>query len=67
LDPELHDQVLITGLSQVDSEQIVGKAVTPFLLSHFHSATQGLSLEVNVRLILRNAALAAQIAARIAA
>ena len=66
LDPELHDQVLLAGLSKVDSEQIAGKAVTPFLLSHFHSATQGLSLAVNVRLILRNAALAAQIAARIA-
>ena len=64
LDPELHDEVLLTGLSKLDTEQIVGKAVTPFLLSHFHSATQGLSLAVNVRLILRNAALAAQIAAR---
>jgi pseudouridine-5'-phosphate glycosidase len=66
LDPSLHDQVLLTGLSKVDTEQIAGKAVTPFLLSHFHSATQGRSLAVNVRLILRNAALAAQIAARIA-
>jgi pseudouridine-5'-phosphate glycosidase len=66
LDPALHDQVLLTGLSKVDTEQIAGKAVTPFLLSHFHAATQGQSLAVNVRLILRNAALAAQIAARIA-
>ena len=66
LDPELHDEVLLTGLSKLDSEQIAGKAVTPFLLSHFHSATQGLSLAVNVRLILRNAALAAQIAVRAA-
>lgn len=64
LDPALHDQVLLSGLSKLDTEQIAGKAVTPFLLAHFHSATQGLSLEVNVRLILRNAALAAQIAAR---
>lgn len=66
LDPELHDQVLLSGLSKLDTEQIAGKAVTPFLLAHFHSATQGRSLEVNVRLILRNAALAAQIAARMA-
>ena len=42
---------------------ITGKAVTPFLLAHFHSATGGRSLAVNVRIILRNAALAAQIAA----
>jgi pseudouridylate synthase len=64
LDPALHDQVLLSGLSKLDTEQIAGKAVTPFLLAHFHAATQGRSLEVNVRLILRNAALAAQIAAR---
>jgi pseudouridine-5'-phosphate glycosidase len=45
----------------------VGKQVTPVLLGHFHSATEGASLAVNVRIILRNAALAAQIAvARIA-
>jgi pseudouridine-5'-phosphate glycosidase len=37
--------------------------VTPFLLAHFHSATEGRSLAVNVRIILRNAALAAEIAA----
>ena len=66
LDPALHDQVLLSGLSKLDTEQIAGKAVTPFLLAHFHSTTQGRSLEVNVRLILRNAALAAQIAARTA-
>ena len=66
LDPALHDQVLLSGLSKLDTEQIAGKAVTPFLLAHFHAATQGRSLEVNVRLILRNAALAAQIAARMA-
>jgi pseudouridine-5'-phosphate glycosidase len=64
LDPVLHDQVLLAGLSKLDTEQVAGKAVTPFLLAHFHAATQGLSLAVNVRLILRNAALAAQIAAR---
>ncbi len=62
LDPALHDRVLDEGLAKLDSEGITGKAVTPFLLSHFHSATQGRSLAVNVRLILRNAALAAQIA-----
>jgi pseudouridine-5'-phosphate glycosidase len=36
--------------------------VTPFLLAHFHSSTDGQSLAVNVRIILRNAALAARIA-----
>jgi pseudouridine-5'-phosphate glycosidase len=62
LDPALHDRVLLDGLSRLDSEGIAGKAVTPFLLAHFHAATEGRSLAVNVKLILRNAALAAQIA-----
>jgi pseudouridine-5'-phosphate glycosidase len=37
--------------------------VTPFLLERFHSRTEGESLRANVRLVLRNAALAAEIAA----
>jgi pseudouridylate synthase len=63
LDPALHERVLAEGLSIMEQRGITGKAVTPFLLAHFHSSTQGRSLEVNVRIILRNAALAAQIAA----
>lgn len=62
LDPELHDRTLAEGLARLAAEGITGKAVTPFLLSHFHSATGGRSLAVNVRVILRNAALAARIA-----
>jgi pseudouridine-5'-phosphate glycosidase len=63
LDPALHDRTLTEGLERMGREQITGKAVTPFLLAHFHSATEGRSLAVNVRIILRNAALAARIAA----
>jgi pseudouridine-5'-phosphate glycosidase len=62
LDPELHDRTLAEGLARLDREGVTGKAVTPFLLSHFHSATGGRSLDVNVRIILRNAELAARIA-----
>jgi pseudouridine-5'-phosphate glycosidase len=62
LDPDLHDRTLASGLALLAEQQITGKAVTPFLLAHFHSATQGRSLAVNVRIILRNAELAAQIA-----
>ena len=36
--------------------------VTPFLLGRFHSETGGESLRANVRLVLRNAELAARIA-----
>jgi len=62
LDPALHDRTLAEGLELLARERISGKAVTPFLLAHFHESTQGQSLAVNVRIILRNAALAAQIA-----
>jgi pseudouridine-5'-phosphate glycosidase len=63
LDPELHDRTLTEGLARLARDQITGKAVTPFLLAYFHESTHGQSLAVNVRIILRNAALAAQIAA----
>ncbi|MDY7088888.1 MAG: pseudouridine-5'-phosphate glycosidase [Actinomycetota bacterium] len=62
LDPDLHDRTLAEGLSLLARGGITGKAVTPFLLSHFHESTEGRSLAVNVRIILRNAGLAAQIA-----
>jgi pseudouridine-5'-phosphate glycosidase len=63
LDPVLHDTVLAEGLAALERRGITGKAVTPYLLAHFHEATQGASLEVNVDVVLRNAALGAQIAA----
>ena len=62
LDPALHERTLAEGLHRLAQEKITGKAVTPFLLGHFHESTEGQSLAVNVRIILRNAALAAQIA-----
>ncbi|MCW2639391.1 MAG: Indigoidine synthase family protein [Dactylosporangium sp.] len=62
LDPQLHDQVLADGLAGLARDGIAGKAVTPYLLAHFHSATEGRSLAVNVRIILRNAELAARVA-----
>lgn len=67
LDPELHDRTLTDGLARLERDGITGKAVTPYLLAHFHSATEGASLAVNVRIILRNADLAARIAVASAA
>jgi pseudouridylate synthase len=63
LDPELHDRVLAAGLEAAAAAGVRGKATTPFLLEHFHRETGGASLAVNVRLVRRNAALAARIAA----
>lgn len=67
LDPALHDRTLAEGLALLRREGVTGKAVTPFLLAHFHSATEGASLAVNIRIILRNADLAARIAVASAA
>jgi pseudouridine-5'-phosphate glycosidase len=53
---------LQAGLAAADEQGISGRDVTPFLLERFHSQTGGESLRANVRLVLRNAALAAEIA-----
>jgi pseudouridine-5'-phosphate glycosidase len=62
LDPELHERVLAGALAAAEQEGVRGRDVTPFLLARFHEATHGESLRANVRLVLRNAALAAQVA-----
>ncbi len=66
LDPALHDRTLERGLALLAAESITGKEVTPRLLEHFHQATGGASLRVNVDLVLANAALAADIAVALA-
>jgi pseudouridylate synthase len=67
LDPALHDRVLADGLRAAAAAGVRGKETTPFLLAHLHRETGGASLEANVRLVLRNAELAARIAAAAAA
>ena len=62
VDPELHDRVLRAGLTAAAQSGVRGKDVTPFLLEFFHRESDGASLEANIRIILRNAMLAAQIA-----
>ena len=51
-----------TNPSLMAKEGITGKAVTPFLLEHFHTASDGDSLRVNIEIIKSNSALAADIA-----
>ena len=62
LDPALHERVLANALAAAAREGIHGRDVTPFLLARFHAETGGESLRANVRLVLRNAELAARIA-----
>lgn len=66
LDPTTHDRVLHSGLALLQSRRVTGKDVTPFLLEHFHDATRGESLRVNIRVVERNAALAADVAVAMA-
>ena len=57
-----HDQILATGLAKAAHDGIDGNAVTPYLLEHFHTASQGESLAINTEIIKSNCALAAEIA-----
>jgi pseudouridine-5'-phosphate glycosidase len=57
-----HDEILASGLERAQQEGIDGKAVTPFLLEHFHKASNGESLKINTEIIKSNCALAAEIA-----
>ena len=57
-----HDQILATGLAKAEAAYITGKDVTPFLLEHFHTTSEGESLSVNIEIIKSNSALAADIA-----
>jgi pseudouridylate synthase len=67
VDPELHDRVLGEALAAAAAAGIRGGATTPFLLDRFHRETAGATLEANVTLVRRNAALAARIARAAAA
>lgn len=62
MDRSRHDAILTSGLAGARAQGITGKAVTPFLLEHFHTASQGESLTVNIEIIKSNSALAADIA-----
>ena len=62
IDPALHGRLLAEGLAGLAIEGITGKAVTPYLLAHFHEQSAGVSLTANIKIILRNAELAARIA-----
>ena len=66
LDPELHERVLASGLQRLTDEGVTGADVTPFLLDHFHTQTDGASLDVNVHIVEHNARIAARIAVALA-
>ena len=59
---DVMNKAINEAITQADSENIIGKEITPFLLSKVNELTHGESLEANMKLIKNNAALAAKIA-----
>jgi pseudouridylate synthase len=66
LEPRLHERAVAAGLAAAKAAGVTGKDVTPFLLDFLHRETAGATLEANVRLVVRNAELAARIAVAVA-
>jgi pseudouridine-5'-phosphate glycosidase len=60
------ERATVEALRLAEERGIRGKAVTPFLLSQMKEMTAGKSLRTNRALLVNNAALAAQIAVRLA-
>jgi pseudouridine-5'-phosphate glycosidase len=62
MDKARHDEILKSGLEKAEKQGVVGKNVTPFLLEHFHTTSEGESLAINTEIIKANCLLGAQIA-----
>ena len=56
------NEAINEAIIEADKEKIIGKEITPYLLSKVNEITQGKSLKANIKLIQNNAALAAKIA-----
>ena len=63
LPPEETEFLVEETLAQAEADGVAGPAVTPWVLARLHAATDGRSLVANRRLLVDNAALAADIAA----
>ncbi len=57
------NEAIELALEEADEQRIKGKAITPFLLARIEKLTGGLSLDANIKLVLNNAQLAAELAA----
>jgi len=56
------NEAIDRALIEADKQNLLGKEITPFLLSRVEQITQGKSLEANIQLVLNNAKLAAELA-----
>lgn len=62
MDSALHDRLLAEGLQKLADQDVRGKDVTPVLLEHFHTASEGVSLDANEELVVNNASVGSQVA-----
>ena len=62
MDKEYIDAVIEKALADAEAQGIGGKETTPFLLAAINDATQGKSLESNIKLVFNNAIVSAKIA-----
>ena len=56
------EPLVAEGVAEAERQGILGQDATPFLLAYLHRASGGRTVEANKRLIVANAALAAEIA-----
>ncbi len=65
MDPAVINKAIDEAVNEANRLGIKGKQTTPFLLARIKDITGGDSLASNIRLVYNNAALAAQVAARL--
>lgn len=64
---EIAEQAIETATREADSQGIMGKDLTPFVLGRVLELTEGRSREANIALLVNNARVGAQIASALAA
>ena len=65
MDPDVINRAIDEAVAEAKARGIKGKQTTPFLLAKIKDITGGDSLASNIRLVYNNAALAAQVAAKL--
>ena len=65
MDPAVINRAIDEAVAEANAQGVKGKQTTPFLLAKIKDITSGDSLASNIRLVYNNAALAAQVAARL--
>lgn len=56
------EPLIAEGVAEAERQQVRGQDVTPFVLAYLHEASGGETVEANKKLIVENAALAAEVA-----